>query len=252
LIQQLDNQAKASVKPTTTEETKEEPNSTQIQTKDSVKYVKIVSISDTHMQHRQLNMISADILVLSGDFTNCGTIEEGEDVNVWLGELLHKQKKYKHILVSAGNHEGYGELSDPKVCKKVLTNCTFLHDESVTVEGIKFYGTPWTKNLYEATGYLEDNRGYLTNKTVIRKYFEAIPEDVEYLIVHPPPEGILDINAKGCPVLRRNLKRLTKLRVVQFGHVHSGRGHVFVTQQSIQDSVPSYHPPKDEEEKKTW
>jgi len=125
-----------------------------------------------------------------------------------------------------------------------MTNCTFLHDESIVVEGIKFYGTPWTRNLGEA----DDNEGYLRDKSGMRKYLDAIPEDVEYLMVHGPPQGILDINGKGSCVLRRNLKRLRNLRVLQCGHVHGGRGHVFITRESIQNSISSVLPPKNEKE----
>ncbi|ETO25374.1 hypothetical protein RFI_11761 [Reticulomyxa filosa] len=245
---------KKSVNVTTTEETKE--ISENELTKDDIKYVTIVVISDTHMQHRKLEMPNADILILSGDFTNNGTIQEAENVNTWLGELFHKQKKYKYILVSAGNHEGYGDLIEPKVCKKVMTNCTFLHDEAVTIEGIKFYGTPWTRNLYEEGEENDDNNGYLRNKINIYKYFQNIPQDIlmekvlfYYLLLLLYLFKLLFLLLLGCPILRRQLKRLTKLRAIQCGHVHNGRGFMFVTRESIQNSVSTHLLPKDEDEK---
>ena len=42
--------------------------------------------------------------------------------------------------------EDYGEINDePSVeeMKKELTNCIYLQDSSVTLYGLKIYGTPW-------------------------------------------------------------------------------------------------------------
>merc|ERR1712154_600322 len=66
---------------------------------------------------------------------------------------------------------------------------------------------------------------------------DTIPLDVEYLVVHGPPQGILDINGKGCSMLRLKLSELKSLRVCQFGHVHSGYGWSMITKQSLLESV---------------
>ena len=71
----------------------------------------------------------------------------------------------------------------------------------------------------------------------MQKIWSLIPEDVEYLITHGPPQGILDINGKGCSMLRLKLAKLNKLRVHQFGHVHSGYGYSFITKESIKESI---------------
>eukprot|EP01084_Bolivina_argentea_P142608 250526_1 len=71
--------------------------------------VKIVAISDTHMEHENLNMPKGDILIFSGDYTNDGTIEEAKIVNEWIGKIK-KKKKYKYVLLINGNHEGFGDI----------------------------------------------------------------------------------------------------------------------------------------------
>ena len=73
------------------------------------------------------------------------------------------------------------------------------------------------------------DRGFHVDVPGMKKIWDNIPLDVEYLIVHSPPQGILDINGKGCSMLRLKLAQLKKLRVCQFGHVHSGYGHIFIT-----------------------
>jgi hypothetical protein len=75
--------------------------------------------------------------------------------NTWLGALPHR-----HKVVIAGNHElsldpatwreaaGYmlqaGEpVLGPAAVRALLTNCTYLEDEAVELEGVKIYGSPW-------------------------------------------------------------------------------------------------------------
>merc|ERR1712130_806711 len=71
----------------------------------------------------------------------------------------------------------------------------------------------------------------------MKRIWSKIPEDVEYLVIHGPPQGILDINGKGCSMLRLRVAELEQLRVCQFGHVHSGYGWSVVTKQSMRKSI---------------
>jgi len=48
------------------------------------------------------------------------------------------------------------------------------------------------------------------------------------LLIHEPPHGILDSSGKGCLQLRAKLSEFKNLKVVQFGHVHSGYGFAFI------------------------
>ena len=70
--------------------------------------------------------------------------------NDWLGTL-----NFKHKIVIAGNHDltfdpvwyekkwkrFHHQKMDNEAIKKSLTNCTYLEDSSVEVDGIKIYGT---------------------------------------------------------------------------------------------------------------
>eukprot|EP01084_Bolivina_argentea_P310034 536365_1 len=241
----------------------------------SMKQVTIACISDMHMRLKELKMVPADILVLSGDFTCKGTLEEAKKVNEWLGEMK-QQFGYKYIVAISGNHEGYGDIlinddllaiengetlciSDTTKQKQyqqqeliriktqkylqetIMTNVThYLYDEAVTIEGIKFYGSPWSPNLLDPQDRGNNkhfDRGFHTDVPGMKVICDKIPLDVEYLIFHGPPQGILDINGKGCSMLRLKLCELEKLRVCQFGHVHSGYGWSMVTKQSIKESI---------------
>jgi 3',5'-cyclic AMP phosphodiesterase CpdA len=75
-------------------------------------------------------------LVHSGDFTLRGTEKEIKDFNEWLGTL-----KFKHKIIIAGNHD-FAFEQNPEA-RSWITNATYLQDESIVIEGIKFYGSPW-------------------------------------------------------------------------------------------------------------
>ena len=240
----------------------------------NINQLTVVTISDIHMRLKELKMVKGDILVLSGDFTNNGTVQEAKTVNNWLGNIK-EEFGYKYIILISGNHEGYGDIlksdqllkiengetlcigDDSKSLQyeqqealrvksqrdlgKIMTNVThYLYNESVIIENIKFYGCPFCPNLLDPQDRQNNkhfDRGFHVDVPGMRKIWENIPLDTEYLIVHSPPQGILDINGKGCSMLRLKLPQLKKLKVCQFGHVHSGYGHVFITKESLISSI---------------
>mmetsp|Transcript_63717 Transcript_63717/g.101392 ORF Transcript_63717/g.101392 Transcript_63717/m.101392 type:complete len:389 (-) Transcript_63717:616-1782(-) len=252
-----------------------------------IREVSIATISDVHMRLKELKMVPADILVLSGDYTNKGSVEEAKQVNEWLG-AMREQFKYKHIVCISGNHEGYGDIlvhdellaiengetlciadeskskeyeqqealrrkSQKALHENVMSNVDYyLYDEAVVIEGIKFYGSPWTPNLLDPQdrgNKKHYDRGFHADVPGMRAIWNKIPLDVEFLVIHGPPQGILDINGKGCSMLRLKLDELKQLRCCQFGHVHSGYGWSMVTKQSLQESVK--HIDKTQEFKRT-
>ena len=63
--------------------------------------MKILQISDTHNQHRQLtDLPAADVIVHCGDFTDNGTEEEVLNFLNWFIEL-----PYSHKIFITGNHD---------------------------------------------------------------------------------------------------------------------------------------------------
>ena len=63
-------------------------------------FLRLVLISDTHMQHRKLVMPKGDVLIHAGDFTNKGRVKDIKEFDSWLGEL-----DYAHKIVVFGNHD---------------------------------------------------------------------------------------------------------------------------------------------------
>jgi hypothetical protein len=106
----------------------------------------------------------------------------------------------------------------------LISNATVLINEYVEVAGLKIWGSPVTPLYGGAFG--------LSSPADRTRLYAEIPEDVDVLVTHGPPYGILDRSAgtlhqAGCPQLLEAVTRLRpKLHV--FGHVHGAHGLVSI------------------------
>jgi len=177
--------------------------------------MKLVILSDTHGRHESLGTLSGDVLV------HCGDAQEGygcnphelEAFDAWLGE-----QAFDHVLSIGGNHDFTMEQRVHRG-QRPLHHAVVLQDEEVTIDGRRFYGSPWTPDLEGFAYYQPDDQ--------LRERWAAIPARPDVLITHTPPVGILDRNRRGrslgCPLLAEQLDRI-RPRVHVFGHVHASRG----------------------------
>ena len=113
--------------------------------------------------------------------------------------------------------------------KSILTNCIYLEDQSVMVEGYKIYGTPWQPLFF---GNVEDWAFVIPHLNVKawEEVSSKIPADTDILVSHSPPLGILDINGEGhmcgSEVLLRHVVERVKPKYHIFGHIHKSYGLV--------------------------
>lgn len=183
---------------------------------------RIVAISDTHSRHHQFVALpEGDILIHAGDATVKGTFDEVVEFNRWLGTLPHK-----HKIFIAGNHDFLFEKS-PDMARALMSNVHYLQDSFVVVEGLKIYGSPWQPRFHDWAFNLD--RG-----ADIRRKWQQIPEDIDILVTHGPPYGILDMvsdrwtgvaEAVGCEELLPIVQHI-KPRAHIFGHIHAGYGQL--------------------------
>jgi len=161
-----------------------------------------------------LRVPDGDILVHAGDLTGDGTVDDLEDFNSYLSTLPHRNK-----IVIAGNHDFCLER-EPEISAARITNAIYLQDRSVTVEGIKFYGSPWQPWFFDWAFNL--SRG-----AEIRAKWDLIPADTNVLITHGPAYGILDRTTRGervgCEDLLEVIKQIRPQMHV-FGHIHEAYG----------------------------
>lgn len=183
--------------------------------------MEVTVISDTHGMHGKLTLPGGDVLIHCGDFTGNGTLKEILDFNKWLGD-----QDYANIIVIAGNHEMLLER-DPAVAEICLTNCTYLKDSFVIIDGKKFYGSPWQPTFMNWAFNLP--RG-----EKLKAKWDLIPDDIDVLITHGPPHMVLDeapdiYTGKprnvGCEELMKAVERV-KPKFHCFGHIHEGYGQL--------------------------
>ena len=161
-----------------------------------------------------LDIPDGDVLIHAGDLTRHGTLDDVSELNDFLGSLPHP-----HKIVIAGNHDFCFEQYR-KACEELLTNCIYLQDQDLIIDGVKYYGSPWQPWFYDWAFNLE--RG-----PEIRAKWELIPEDTDVLITHGPPHGIGDQTTRGektgCEDLLEIVEKI-KPAVHIFGHIHEGYG----------------------------
>ena len=180
--------------------------------------LQIVAISDTHNRHGQIHdiMPEADVLVHAGDFCGYGDRPEVEIFSMWL-DLL----PYKHKIIVAGNHDKLFQ-DDPKLAQSIIKKVPgviYLMDSSVTINGIKFYGSSWMPPIGRWAWGVSDE--------VRQKMWSKIPKDTDILITHTPAFGCGDLTLRneriGCPYLRQAIDQV-KPKCHIFGHVHESAG----------------------------
>lgn len=178
--------------------------------------VRIVFASDTHGLHDVLTVPVGDVFVHCGDLTNVGDLSEIREVGKWLRRLPHR-----HKIIIAGNHDrGFEE--QPELAQQLVgagEGITYLQDSGVTIDGLKFFGSPWQP---EFNGWSFN----LQRGSQIAKKWNLIPHGTDVLVTHGPPATILDFahgEHLGCADLWARVRDLAP-KVHAFGHIHEGAG----------------------------
>lgn len=179
---------------------------------------RIVLLSDTHNSNEQISVPDGDILIHAGDATNRGTFDEIYPFDYWFSSLPHK-----HKIFVAGNHDWLFETY-PEQARNQITEAIYLQDSFVEIEGLKIYGSPWQPRFFDWAFNL--NRG-----AELAEKWKLIPNDIDVLITHGPPFGILDETPRGdlagCEELRKRVEEIAqfgRLKLHVFGHIHFGYG----------------------------
>lgn len=180
--------------------------------------MKIALLSDTHALHGQIDIPDADILIFAGDMTHCRTASDVSDFNRFLGSLPHR-----HKIVVGGNHD-HRLAHDPVKARLQLSEAVYLVDEYVVISGIKIYGAPWQPIFNDRAC----DAFALPRGKALQEKWEMIPPDVDILVTHAPPAGILDQDgpvSHGCSDLTAAVAA-RKPRYHVFGHIHSNHGMI--------------------------
>lgn len=183
---------------------------------------RLVLISDTHLQH-DFAVPDGDILIHAGDLTFRGNEDEVARAAAWLRGMPHA-----HIVAIAGNHD-LGFQRDPEKFRGLMRGITYLEDSEATVAGLRIYGSPYQPEFCNWAFNLDRMTGELAEK------WAAIPDGLDVLVTHGPPQGILDVpggqdesfvRRVGCHDLRARLVAMggAAPAVHVFGHIHHSYG----------------------------
>jgi len=174
--------------------------------------MKIYHISDTHGSHKSLTIPDVDVLVFSGDCSNPrDPYTSHQEVLNFINWFEDQPTKYKIFV--AGNHD---IAIERRLIDMRSYNFTYLENESVEIEGLKFWGSPISPSFGVGWGF---------NKSRDKMYqlWDTIPKDTDCIITHGPPKGILDLNSNvescGCSALAKTVDKI-RPQLVMFGHIH--------------------------------
>jgi predicted phosphodiesterase len=177
--------------------------------------MRLVLLSDTHSLHGSINTVpDGDVLIHAGDMTLRGVLADLEGFLDWFAAFPHP-----HKLLVAGDHDWLFQSRPALAEGLVPSGVTYLRDSGVTIQGVKFWGSPWQPRFYDWAFNL------LRGAEIAAKW-ALIPDDINVLITHGPPHGILDQvvmppeKHRGCEELRERLRSLSALRLHAFGHIH--------------------------------
>ena len=178
--------------------------------------MKIIAISDTHGQHKDLQLPEGDILLHAGDVSKRGSRAEIMDFLFWFSEQPHKYR-----IFIAGNHDFYFEKTGKEqINSDMPKNVVYLNDSGTEIEGIKIWGSPIQPWFYDWA--FNRQRG-----PDIKKHWDLIPNDTDILLTHGPAYGILDLTmdgrAVGCEDLLKKIQDI-KPKYHICGHIHEAYG----------------------------
>lgn len=176
--------------------------------------MKVVAIADTHGFFPEVPQ--GDTLVHCGDITGYGKTKELRKIAKFFGGLEHT-----HKIFIAGNHDWCFQ-EYPEESRNILkdNNIIYLQDEYIVIEGIKFYGSPWTPEFF--------NWAFMLPRYELEQTWQKIPADTNVLLTHGPPLFKLDWSIQGgspvgCEHLRNRIEQLD-VSFHLFGHIHHSYG----------------------------
>lgn len=177
---------------------------------------KIFPFSDTHGHHRALLVPEeADIVICAGDAVE-DDLKGGEydDFIDWYSGLSAKWK-----IFVPGNHELSFELDQAEEIEKKMT------DKGIIV---------LQNAVYDCGGVVV---GSISGNALIAD--EDIPTDIDVLVTHCSPFGILDEGLGSPEILNFMMK--SKPTYHLFGHIHATEGQVFQFRDTLCINVGCYN-----------
>lgn len=213
--------------------------------------LKIQVVSDTHGKHGEIKIEEGiDMIIHCGDSTNYYDIIPNEiEFRSFLEWFLALDVKYKVLI--AGNHDAWA-IKKYNVDFIKSKGIIYLEHEYVSIEGLKIFGSPYTP--------IFGNWHFMRDRSKINKYWEFLEPNIDILITHGPPKGILDLSRNrenvleycGDKALLNHVLRV-KPKYHCYGHIHDYKdclnqgvriyeGITFINASVVEDGKFDYPP----------
>jgi Icc-related predicted phosphoesterase len=181
------------------------------------KKLKLIAIGDSHRQHWNIKIPKCDIFIFAGD-AEIDSLLALHDFNDWLGTI-----KATYRIVVGGNHDRYLEFIGKEECKRLLTNCIYLENESVSILGLKIWGSPFSP--------LFNDWSFMKHDNDLKEIWDKIPLDTNIVVTHTMPYGIFDTvlpreERVGSITLRDKVKEMQP-KIFIGGHLHLSGGQKY-------------------------
>lgn len=196
----------------------------------------VTAISDTHTKHKYIDtraFSKTDIIVHAGDFTGNGSVDQTIKFLQWYEAL---QVPYKVLI--AGNHDKYTTTKNfAATLKKHAPSVTYLCNSSAVVNGIKFWGSPYSNQFGSWSWMAEEDE--------LSEIWDTIPLDTQIVVTHGPAYKYNDkVNNDwhsnpfvGSQALVEQLQVLPALKAHICGHIHESSGITLGDYVSINASI---------------
>ncbi len=177
--------------------------------------MRVVAVADTHLFTGAIQIPDGDVFVHAGDMCRRGDFDEVNEAAAWIQSLPHR-----HKVIVAGNHD-WLFVENPLLARELFAGTSYLQDDEVVIDGLRFYGSPWQPEFHDWAFNLP--RG-----PELARVWSKIPSGLDVLITHGPPAGIGDRGGygperAGCEDLRARVAEVSP-RVHMFGHIHQDGG----------------------------
>lgn len=166
---------------------------------------------------------ACDVLVLGGDITPVSDHDVAHQAR-WLDTTFRawlEAVPAQHVVAIAGNHDFVFERAPQTVPDLPWT---YLEDEHVVIDGVTFWGSPWTPWFFDwAFNAPKDD----VEEVFLRERCATAPDACDVLVVHGPPAGYGDRTARGMTVGSQAFLDLVDAQapaLALFGHIHESRG----------------------------
>ena len=174
----------------------------------------VACIADTH--GRSFTIPPCDLFIHAGDWTGGGSLAETAALAGWLAE----QPQAKRKALVPGNHDLVAQEEPDRIKAMFGGIADILIDEALEVDGRHFWFSPWTPPFMNWAWMM-------TEPGLAEVVYSKMPQELDMLITHGPPRGILDPGHKEPHVGSTALLAAIQSRQIRhhvFGHLHAAGG----------------------------